>query len=109
MLAAPSQVVGVDEITRHEGSIANSSVPVVVVPSTYVPSALIVNAPATRSDPVIAADGQPAPANAGLSSPVTFRHDVATVQEPTTLPPHGASLEQDGDPAPPPVPVIPAA
>ena len=31
MLAAPSQVTGVDEMTRHEGPNANCSSPVVIV------------------------------------------------------------------------------
>jgi hypothetical protein len=39
----------------------------------------------------------------GSSAPVTFRHDDATVQVPTTSPPHGVTSEQD---APPPAPVV---
>ena len=47
MLAAPSHVTGVDEITRQDGPSVNCSWPVVVVSSEYVPSALAVNVPVT--------------------------------------------------------------
>ena len=105
MLAAPSQVTGVDEMTRQTGASVNCSSPVVVVSSEYVPSALAVNVPVTCSDPVTGADGQPAPTSDRSRSPLTFRHDDVTVQVPTTLPPQAVTLGQDAPPPPP----LPAA
>ena len=101
MLAAPSQVTGVDEMTRHEGASVNCSSPDVIVSSEYVPSALAVNVPVTARDPVTGADGQLAPATVRSSAPATFRQDDVTVQVPTTLPPQGVTLGQDDPPAPP--------
>src|SRR3954447_20326320 len=109
MLAAPLQVTGVDEITRHEGANVNCSWPVVVVSSEYVPSALAVNVPVTASVPVTGAVGQPAPTSVRSSEPLTVRHDDATVQAPTTLPPHDMALGQGVPPLPvPAVPVVAA-
>ena len=105
MFAAPSQLTGVDEITRQAGANVNCSSPVVTVPSEYVPSALAVNVPVTVREPVTGADAQPAPAKDRFRSPLTFRQDDATVQVPTTLPPQAVTLGQG---APPP-PLFPAA
>lgn len=104
MPAAPSQVTGVDEITRQDGPSVNCSSPVVVVLSVYVPSALAVNVPVTASEPVTGADGQPAPTSERSSVPLTLRQDDATVHVPTTLPAQGVTLGQD---APPPLPAVP--
>ena len=71
MFAAPSQLTGVDEITRHDGANVNCSSPEVIVSSEYVPSALAVNVPVTVSEPVTGADGQPAPANDRSRAPDT--------------------------------------
>jgi hypothetical protein len=101
----PSQVVVVPESIRHEGASANCSVPVVVVISEYVPSALAVHEPLTVSDPVAGAGGQLSPASVRSCSPVTFKHDDVTFQVPTTLPPQGATFEHEA--APPPAPVFP--
>ena len=103
--AAPSHLTGVDEITRHEDASVNCSLPVVVVLSEYVPSELAVHVPVTWREPVTGADGHPAPTDAKSRSPVTLRHDDVTVQDPTTSPPHGATLEQA--PAAPPLPERP--
>src|SRR5678810_258311 len=105
--AAPSQVTGVDEITRHPGASANCTLPVVVVSSAYVPFALAVNVPVTCRDPVTGVDGQPAPTSDRSRSPLTVRHDDVTVQVPTTSPPHADTLAQE-PPAPPRPPELPA-
>ncbi len=63
MLAAPAQVTGVDEMTRHADANVICSLPDVSVLSEYVPSELAVNVPVTWRDPVTGADGQPAPIN----------------------------------------------
>src|SRR4051812_28887912 len=94
MFAAPSQFTGVDEMTRQEGANVNCSSPVVIVSSAYVPLALTVNVPVTVRDPVTGADAQPAPAKDRFRSPLTFKHDDATVQVPTALPAHAATLGQ---------------
>lgn len=60
-LDTPEQVTGVDDRVRHEGASVNSSLPVVVVPSRYVPSEFAVHVPVTWRDPVTGADGQPNP------------------------------------------------
>ena len=91
MLAAPSQVTGVDEMTRHEGASVNCSSPDVIVSSEYVPLALAVNVPVTWRDPVTGADGQLAPATVRSSAPATLRQDDVTVQVPTTSPAAGTS------------------
>lgn len=105
MLAAPAQLVWVDEITRHEGAKVNCSLPVVSVLSEYVPSALAVQVPVTCSDPVTGAEGQPAPTSERSRLPVTFRQDDVTAQAPTRFPPQAVTFGQDV-PAPP-VPEIP--
>jgi hypothetical protein len=102
MLAAPSQVTGVDEMTRHDGPNVNCSSPDVIVLSEDVPSALAVHVPVTWRDPVTGAEGHPAPTNDRSKVPVTLRHDDITAQVPTTLPPQGVTLEQDPPVAPPP-------
>ena len=108
MLAAPSQLTWVDEMTRHEGANVNCSSPEVIVLSEYVPSALAVHVPDTWSDPVTGTDGQPAPASDRSSWPLTLRQDDVTVQAPAALPPHGATLEQAAGPPPllPPAPPV---
>src|SRR5689334_17958093 len=107
MPAAPSQVTGVDEITRHEGASVNRSSPVVIVSSVYVPSALAVNVPVTASEPVTGAVGQPAPTSDRSREPLTVRQDDATVQLPTTSPPHAVTSGHDAPPPLPPVPALP--
>jgi hypothetical protein len=107
MLAAPAQVTGVEEITRHEGSNVNVSVPVVVVLSEYVPSELAVHVPVTSRDPVTGADEQSMPINDTSSSPVTFRHDDVTFQVPTTLPLQGVTFGQSTGWLLPPLPALP--
>src|SRR5580704_5425031 len=102
MLAAPLQVTGVDEMTRHAGDNVSCSVPVVVVASVYVPSGLAVQAPVTWRDPLTGAEGQPAPTNVRSRSPVTWRHDELTFQVPIRLPPQAVTLEQDPPCVPPP-------
>ena len=92
-LAAPSQLVGVEEITRHEASNVICSSPDVTVLSVQVPLALAVHVPITWREPVTGADGQPAPTNDRSSAPVTVRHVDVTVQLPTTSPPQGSTLE----------------
>jgi hypothetical protein len=98
--AAPLQVTGVEEITRHEAASVNCSVPEVVVSSEYVPSALAVHVPVTERSPVTGADGQPAPTSERSRLPVTFKQDEATFQVPMRSPPHAVTLEQE-PPAPP--------
>src|SRR5580698_76649 len=102
MLAAPLQLTGVDEMTKQAGAKASRSVPVVVVASVYVPSALAVQVPVTWRDPLTGAEGQPAPTNVRSRSPVTWRHDEVTFQAPTRLPPQAVTLEQDPPCVPPP-------
>ena len=104
MLAAPSQVTGADEMTRHEGASVNCSSPDVIVSSEYVPLALAVNVPVTWRDPVTGAIGQLAPATVRSSAPATLRQEDVTVQVPTTSPAQGVTLGQDAPPAPPPPP-----
>lgn len=94
-LAAPLQVTGVDEMTRHEAANVNCSVPEVIVLSEYVPSELANHDPVTSRDPVTGADVQPRVKRDRSSSPVTFRHEDVAVQVPTMLPPHAVPLEQE--------------
>lgn len=94
-LAAPLQVTGVDEMTRHEAANVNCSVPDVVVLSEYVPSELAIHDPPTSRDPVTGADVQPRVKRDRSSSPVTFRHEDVAVQVSTTLPPQAVPLEQE--------------
>jgi hypothetical protein len=68
----------------------------------------MVSIPDTCKVPLMGADVHPAPTFEGLSSPLTFRHDDITVQDPTMLPPQGVTLEHDGAPAPPLVPDVPS-
>ena len=56
-----AQVVGVDEMTRHEDASENCSVPVVVVSSETVPFGFAVQVPVTWCDPVTVVRGQLAP------------------------------------------------
>ena len=95
MPAAPLQVTGVDEMTRHEGPSVNCSAPVVSVLSVYVPSALAVQVPLTCSVPVTGAVGQPAPTSERSRLPLTFRHDDVTVQAPTRFPPQAVTFGQE--------------
>ena len=50
---------------------------------------------------------KPAPANDGSRVPLTVRHDDATVQVPTTLPPQAVTSGQDAPPPPAPVAPVP--
>jgi hypothetical protein len=80
----------------------------VVVPSTYVPSALAVKVPLTLKEPEIDTPVQvrgSRPSHAGATVPFTVRHDDITVHVPTTLPPQAVTFEQD-NPLPP-APVVP--
>jgi hypothetical protein len=90
-----TQVVGVEEMVKHDLSSENRASPVVTVSSVMVPSALDVNTPLTLREPVMAGLGHWAPNIDGSSVPVRFRHDDLTVQVPTTLPPHAVTLGQD--------------
>ena len=103
-LATPSQLTGVEEMTRHEGPNVNCSLPVVTVLSVYFPSAVAVQVPSTLREPVTGAEAQPALDNDRSRLPVTLIHDDATVQEPTTSPPQGATLEHSPPPVLPPLP-----
>ena len=105
--AAPSQVTGVDEITRQEDANVSRSSPVVVVSSVYVPSARAVHVPVTASDPAIGANRQPVPTNCKSSSPPTLKQDSVTVQVPTISPPQGVPFAQE--PPAPPTPLLPPA
>ena|SRR6187431_1989333 len=98
----PWHVTGVDEITRHDDPKVKCSSPVVIVSSTYVPSALAVNAPVTASDPVIGAEQPGAPTSDRSSVSLTVRHEDATCQVPTTSPAQGDTLAQTAPPLPPP-------
>src|SRR4051794_11780568 len=102
MLPAPSQVTGVDEITRHDGPSVNCSVPDVTVASVVVPSAFAVHVPLTWSEPVTGAVGQAAasPTRVRSSVPLTERHDDVTVHVPTRSPPQAVPSGQSPPPAP---------
>jgi hypothetical protein len=101
----PSQVVVVPESIKQAGASSSDSVPVVVVWSVYVPSALAVHVPVTWSDPVTGAGAQFNPASVRSCSPLNVRQDDVGFHVPTTLPPHGATLEHDM--AAPPAPELP--
>ena len=60
-LPTPEHVTGVDDRTRQPGANWNSTLPDVVVPSVYVPSALAVHVPVTCRDPLTGADAQAKP------------------------------------------------
>jgi hypothetical protein len=76
------------------------AVPDVVVLSEYVPSALATQLPVTSRDPVTGMDLQPRPNPDTSRSPVTSRHDDATVHVPTTSPPQAATSEHEPPPLP---------
>src|SRR5690242_16710687 len=93
--AAPLQLVGVDEITRHGAVRVKCSVPEVIVPSVYVPSALAAKVPVTCRSPLTGAVGQPAPTSVRSRLPLTFRQEEETVQVPVRSPPQAVPFEQD--------------
>jgi hypothetical protein len=103
--AAFSQLTTTDETVRQELSIDTFAEPVVVVLSTYVPSALAVKVPVVVSVPVTGTLGQPRLKYQPSISPAKAKHeDEETAQVPTTEPPHAATSGQDG-----PVPPVPPA
>src|SRR5512146_334772 len=90
-----SQVVVVPETFRHAAGTVICSLPEVVVLSVYVPSEFAVQVPLTWSEPVTVTDAQPRPKPPTCKSPLTFRHDAATLQVPTKFPPHAETSEQE--------------
>jgi len=103
-------VTVVPERIKHPASSWTVALPVVVVPSVYVPFAFAVHVPLTLIEPEIDALLQvrgSRPTSEMSRAPLKFRQDDVTFQVPTTLPPHGAPFGQDGPPVPA-VPVDPA-
>jgi len=102
-----SHLIMVPESRKHPAGNFISTLPVVVVPSVYVPSAFAVKVPVTLSDPAAVTGLQleisspAAPMSRALA--LNLRHDDVTFQVPTTLPPHAVTLAQ-----PPVVPPVPA-
>jgi hypothetical protein len=106
----PVHVTVVPERIKHPASSWTVALPVVVVPSVYVPFAFAVHVPLTLIEPEIDALLQvrgSRPTSEMSRAPLKFRQDDVTFQVPTTLPPHGAPFGQDGPPVPA-VPVDPA-
>src|SRR5262249_36965452 len=102
----PSHVTRVPESIRHPASSWIWTVPVVVVPSVYVPLALAVHVPLTSSEPEIVTFMHvrgSRPTSEMSRAPLSVRHDDATFQVPTTLPPQADTFVHDD----PPVPVLP--
>jgi len=105
----PAQSTFVPERTKHPATMSRRGVPVVVVPSTYVPLALAVKVPVTLKDPEIPTLVQvrgSRPSQDGSTLPFTVRHEDITFQVPTTLPPQAVTSAHD-PPVPPPAPVVP--
>jgi hypothetical protein len=108
-----SQVTAAFERILHSEGRESCSVPVVVVPSTNVPSAFAVQVPVTCRVPVTCPVGHDKANRACMSNwPDRFRHAEVTVQVPGTTPPHGLTLAvavQADPPLPelPPVPTTP--
>jgi hypothetical protein len=101
-------LIVVPESIKHPDSSRTVAVPVVVVPSVYVPLAFAVHDPLTFSEPAIEALLQvrgSRPTNEMSRAPLSVTHDDVTFQVPTTLPPQAVPLGQDGPPAPP-LPVL---
>src|SRR5947208_7458842 len=95
---------------KHPASSWPVAVPLVVVPSVYVPFAFAVHVPLTLSEPEIEAVLQvrgSRPTSEMSRAPLNARQDDVTFQVPTTLPPQGDPFGQDGPPVPA-VPVVPA-
>jgi len=108
--SSPGHSRRVPESIKHPASSWTVAVPVVVVPSVYVPFAFAVHVPVTVSEPEIDALLQvrgSRPTSEMSRAPLIARHDDITFQVPTTLPPHGDPFGQDGPPVPA-VPVVPA-
>jgi hypothetical protein len=107
----PSHEIWVPERFKHPAGSPTWTLPVVVVPSVYVPLALAVQVPLTLSEPVsvtfLQADGSSPAAPMSRLLLLKFRHDELTFQVPTTSPPQAVTLGQDDPPPPPPVPVVP--
>ena len=107
----------VPERILHPAGRSSSSVPVVVVPSVYVPSELAVHVPLTLRDPVIVTflqlPGSRPAAEMSRSLLLRSRHAELAVQVPTTLPPQAVTFVHDVPPPPvpplalPPVPTEP--
>jgi len=88
----------VPDTFRHTGATVISAVPDVVVLSVYVPSDLALQVPLTFSDAETVMVVQPIPSPDASISPLTSRHDDATLQVPTTSPPQGDTSMQDPPP-----------
>src|SRR3982751_6825832 len=91
------QVVVVPESRKQPAGRSSRAVPIVVVPSMYVPSALPVHDPLTLREPVISPllqRGGSRPANEMSSFPPSARQDEVTFHVPTTLPPQAVTLGQ---------------
>jgi hypothetical protein len=102
-----SQLTGAFERTLHSAGRESCSVPVVVVPSTNVPSALAVQVPVTCRVPVTCPVGHDKANRACMSnSPDRLRQAEATVQVPVTTPPHGVTLAVGVHDTPPPAPPL---
>jgi hypothetical protein len=99
----PAHVTVVPESIKHPASSWMVAVPVVVVPSVYVPFAFAVHVPLTLIDPeidvVLQVRGS-RPTSEMSRAPLKFTHDDVTFQVPTTLPPQGDPFGQDGPPVP---------
>jgi hypothetical protein len=109
----PSQVTMVPDSIKQPASSKTVALPVVVVPSVYVPLEFAVHVPFTWSEPEIDATLQvrgSRPTSEVSSAPLSDTHDDVTFQVPTTLPPHGVPFGHNGAPVPAvPPPLVPAA
>jgi hypothetical protein len=103
--------VVVPEINKHPAGRSIRRLPVVVVPSVYVPPASALHIPLTLSVPAtigfLQLDGS-RPANETSRFPLNFRHEDVTVQVPTTSPPQAVTSEHAPPPPPDPLLVPPA-
>jgi hypothetical protein len=87
----PLQVTVVPERIKHPASSWTVALPVVFVPSVYVPFEFAVHVPVTLIDPEIDALLQvrgSRPTSEMSRAPLKLTHDDITFQVPTTSPPH---------------------
>jgi hypothetical protein len=108
----PEQFVVVPEIIKHPAGRSNWTLPVVVVPSVYVPFELAVHVPLTVREPLavtfLQLRGSRPASEMSTFELDTVRHDDITVQVPTTLPPQADPLAEHAADVPPvPLPVVP--
>jgi hypothetical protein len=106
MFAARSHATATDETERQLGASGNVTEPVVVVLSVYVPSSFATNVPVVVREPLTGTVAQPKLRSDTSMSPDNFRHEDATVHDPTMLPPQGVTPAQLSAAPEPPLPPV---